>query len=610
VLQTSSALSRRRLRLRREGAQHQLRRVTGIVAPLPGDEGSEVPSVALSFGHMTTRLGMMLPGAVSLGAYEGGALAAVLKAVQASGGELVVDAIASASAGSMTGLIACRALLCGADPVELMQQTWVALPQLGRLKVHDRSAPLTMERIISAARTLLGPDVVPDGTFRQAEPVHLSMALTALGGLTYAMPHQRDPHDPRRSDPELGQALLATTYVDFYTAELNPGSQPKDFLAVLDGAMASGSTPVGFPPRWLDRDDVEAGYEKNGVLTPSGKPFALWYSDGGDLDNQPLGRLLDLVQQVHEQPGDERFIVVLNIEPAAPPTWEGTWFDSKPLPLWLSTLLHVNQIRSSQSLYDDLRRLEKTNRHIAWISHVARNLEGALDDTARASFQTAVNDAASQVAHEREQVRRAIRDAAGTKAPGASELATGTLEDLLLRATGLDGKREITVEVISPEVDPGVHLTAAQQLSGDFLFHFGGFFDPKYRQSDFALGYRNAKFWLEWWLEGRVRDPGAVLEAVEAGYTSLPWRDERQGGASIATLSFREKVQGIELLGHIGRVLLHDLALNVTRGVKLRWAQGEVLSEMREKLHLASGVGASVAVGDNPQKGAPLSPRS
>ncbi len=535
---------------------------------------------------MTTRIGMMLPGAVSLGAYEGGALAAVLKAVQASERELVVDAIASASAGSMTGLIACRALLCGADPVELMQQTWVALPQLNRLETKDLSAPLTMNSLISAAKMLLGPDVVPDGSSRQRESVRLSMALTALGGLTYAMSHRRDPNDPDCEDPALAETLLATTYTDFYTAELKPGAQPEDFLGVLGGAMASGSTPVGFPPRWLNRDAVETEYEKNGVLVPSNKPFALWYSDGGDLDNQPFGRLLDLIEQVPDQDRDERVIVMLNIEPGAPPTWEGTWFDPDTVPSWLTTLLHVSHVRAYQSLYDDLRRLEKTNRHIAWIRQVARTLEGSLDQVSRASLSTAVTDAASQVADERDRIRRRIRDAVGAEPPEESESPATNLEDLLFQAAGLDNKREIIVEVISPEVDPNVHLTAEQQLSGEFLFHFGGFFDQKYRESDFALGYRNARFWLGWWLKGRVSDPAAVLDAVDAGYNSLPWRNEAQGGASLTTLSFKEKVQGIDLLGHVGHVALHDVALDVTHEVDLKWAIGHLLSELKEKLHL------------------------
>ena len=83
-----------------------------------------------------TRIGMMLPGAVSLGAYEGGALAAILAAVQAAGGELAVDAIASASAGSITAVVASRALLRGADPFKLMVATWVDLPSLDHLETH------------------------------------------------------------------------------------------------------------------------------------------------------------------------------------------------------------------------------------------------------------------------------------------------------------------------------------------------------------------------------------------------------------------------------------------------------------------------------------------
>src|SRR3954463_2640934 len=84
-----------------------------------------------------TRIGMMLPGAVSLGAYEGGALAAILAAVQAGQGALAIGAMAAASAGSSTAGVASRALLRGADPFKLMAATWVDLPSLARLKTNS-----------------------------------------------------------------------------------------------------------------------------------------------------------------------------------------------------------------------------------------------------------------------------------------------------------------------------------------------------------------------------------------------------------------------------------------------------------------------------------------
>jgi predicted acylesterase/phospholipase RssA len=522
---------------------------------------------------------MMLPGAVSLGAYEGGALAAVLTAVQASEGELVIDAIASASAGSMTALIAARALLSGADPVDLMRQTWVVLPQLQELETHDMSAPLSMAKVVNTATELLGTTLVGDGPSKQSEPVRLSMALTLLGGLSYALPHLRDPNDPERAE-----TLIGTTYIDFFNSELKPGATTRDFLDVLDAAMTSGSTPVGFPPRLLNRDGVAADYEENGVMAPPGKPFTFWYSDGGDMDNQPLGRLLDLIGEIPGSDEDSRVIVVLNIEPGAPPSWEGTWFDADHVPSWLSTLLHVNHIRTSQSLYDDLRRLEKTNRHLAWIRRVARSLEGALEGAPQALLSSAVGQAASDVAADRDEIRKGIRDAVGAQPPVPSQPAA-SLEQLLLQAAGLDGKMEVVVEVISPDVDPSVHLTADQQLSGEFLFHFGGFFDQKYRESDFALGYRNARYWLGWWLEGRVRDPAVVLGAVDDGYRSLPWPVGSFGDASVATLSAKEKVEGFDLLGRIGRVVAHDLALDVAN----EFEQGEahrLLDRVEEDLHL------------------------
>src|SRR3954454_14420525 len=98
-----------------------------------------------------TRIGMMLPGAVSLGAYEGGALAVILAAVQAANGELVVDAIASASAGSITAVVASRALLTGADPFKLMAATWVELPALEELASHDPISPLSMGHLQEVA---------------------------------------------------------------------------------------------------------------------------------------------------------------------------------------------------------------------------------------------------------------------------------------------------------------------------------------------------------------------------------------------------------------------------------------------------------------------------
>src|SRR5580704_13333546 len=100
---------------------------------------------------------LTLPGAVSLGAYEGGALAALLVGVQGLDGEVVVDSIGSASAGSITGLLAARCLAAGADPVRVMKEAWVDLDSLKALKTHDLAAPLSAHALAMMAAKVLPP---------------------------------------------------------------------------------------------------------------------------------------------------------------------------------------------------------------------------------------------------------------------------------------------------------------------------------------------------------------------------------------------------------------------------------------------------------------------
>ena len=516
-----------------------------------------------------TRIAMMLPGAVSLGAYEGGALAAVLVAVQAAAGQLLVDAMATASAGSMTGLIACRALLCGADPVDLMTATWVDLPSLGNLSTHDPISPLSMARLAAAASGLLGPTKVPDGPFRQACPVRLSMALTALGGLSYRLAALRDSDAGTEAI-----TMLANTYLDWYETKLAPGDGEAEFVAAVDGALASGSTPVGFPPFQLDRGNVADGYRLAGIVNP-GDDWHIWYSDGGDIDNEPFGRALDLIEDAAVDADDDRVILVLQTEPPTA-SWGGKWFDPDPskVPTWTSTLWHVGHVRKNHSYHEDLRRLEKTNSRLRWAERVATGVEQALESataalpeaerrSVRDAVARALADAVGDITADQDKLRAAIM---GEPPPPAEPAPPGPAPSLLEAielATGLHGKRRAVVEIISPDIDPADHRPAAEKLAGEFLFHFGGFLDEDLRKSDFALGYRNAMTWLRAWLPQRVADPAAVLGAVQAGYDRLGWAAISEGDASLRGLSLREDAQAAALIAHMVHVveygLRHDL---------------------------------------------------
>jgi hypothetical protein len=88
------------------------------------------------------RLSLTIPGAVSLGAYEGGALAALIVAAKTLGEDkIVIDSIASASAGSITGLLTARSLLRSVDPISLLASTWVNNVSIEAMKTHSTEAP-------------------------------------------------------------------------------------------------------------------------------------------------------------------------------------------------------------------------------------------------------------------------------------------------------------------------------------------------------------------------------------------------------------------------------------------------------------------------------------
>src|SRR5436190_1173268 len=141
----------------------------------------------MTSGHAgELRIGLTISGAIALGAYEGGALAALLAASQSANqqqpGALRVDAMAGASAGSMTAVLAARALVAGLDPIEVMYGAWVTVPQLQALRDHWRS-PLSIKRTHREVEKLL----CGSSQRGRAQPssVLINMALGCLRGLDY-----------------------------------------------------------------------------------------------------------------------------------------------------------------------------------------------------------------------------------------------------------------------------------------------------------------------------------------------------------------------------------------------------------------------------------------
>jgi predicted acylesterase/phospholipase RssA len=498
------------------------------------------------------RIGLTISGAVSLGAYEGGALAALLTAVQAMGPEaVVIDAITGASAGAITAVLTAQTLLRGLDPVDAMVKSWVELPSLARLATHSMESPLSAKVLSQEARRLLqhggvrpGPGVAP-----QPNHVNVAITMTTLAGYHY-----------RIGALMKATPVDATSYLDWAKFDLAPDTDDATYRKAAEAALASAANEMGFPPKLIKRDDHDREEAKrHGVLNPP-NPAGTWYTDGGTVNNEPFGALLDLTAS--DPPQTDR--VLLLVHPSVDSVdAHSVWDDPTSQPRWTRTGLRGQKIHTTQTIYEDLRKLEKTNTRVIDVEALAYEIDNAIKDPAA---RQAMAEAIGTFLDGFETRKAALSDWIGRPPPRAEDekLASLPLRELLAaaigKASGLEGKRTALVEVVTPAIG-GNKEPVDRLLAGEKLGHFFGFTAERLRQSDFALGWRNMRTWLETGLTeyGVKAEVLAVLPTVDAVYHRLGWDGVREGTASFGSLHLDEKVR-LGLLGaHIAHVVERDI---------------------------------------------------
>ena len=479
------------------------------------------------------RLSLTLPGGASLGAYQAGAVAALLVAVhqlRRRGRPVVVDAVGGASSGSLVALVAAHCLLEGLDPEAVLHDAWVERVTLDLLRGRSRRAPFEYDTLRQRIGDVLDPyddDGRPlhrtDG--RQQAPVALHVSLTTLQGLTYPL---------RGVD---GGEITATTYVDWGTFQLQPGAGVTQLVepagrAPLDFVLASAANPGAFAPRMLDRTADEAAYRENGIesFPASG---CLWYTDGGLVASEPVGRTLAAARGVAGDGGGHRLQLVVDPRSEGP-SGSSRWSDPAAPPSWTAGIARALSILPAQALSEDLRRAEACNDRLAAIDEAAGRLGPVLGDRARA----------------------AVGEIAGGD---GGEDDVDLVRRMLLRLSGLEGKQRVHMELISPLLlVEGNEREVPGLLAGEFLATFGGFLSERIRESDYVLGWASTRAWLTDGLQRAGVDAPAVDEAVAAvdAVRDPDWRAVNLGRRHADALTLGERRSLARLALHVGRVLV------------------------------------------------------
>ena len=198
----------------------------------------------------------------------------------------------------------------------------------------------------------------------------------------------------------------------------------------LDFALASAASPGGFAPELLDRRPDADTYERHGIenFPESGH---LWYTDGGLLGSQPLGRVIAAGRALHGGNEDAQGVHLL-IDPRSENASLDMWSDPDGRPSWQAGASRALAILSEQSLFDDLRRIEKDNSRLEW----ARAPRGP----ARGGPRRGCGSRFAGVHHEVESERKGMRADEPHRDGERADQEAGELAGLLRRAL-LRGRR-------------------------------------------------------------------------------------------------------------------------------------------------------------------------
>jgi len=338
---------------------------------------------------MPKKLAVTIAGAVSLGSYEGGVLWEVLDAIKqhnenprtAPGDRITIDVITGASAGGMTAAILAQKLLYAADEFKgpydnPLYYAWVERISLDGLQhtgprekalqsvfSSDLITAISNELIMKRYKSDTPPAPVRhpavDGSLR------IGLALTNLNGLPFT--HEVTPGG-------------SFTYIDYSDQLTRPVDAEKNdnkefWEPIRAAAVACGAFPIAFRPQELVRSKAaDPDDYTSPTLAWKGDPTPFSYSDGGILQNQPLGMAKNLVDPIDEHIEPQRFYMFVSPHEKDPSPVEF----SAPEANYFQMAKRLIGVGTGQAGFQDWITAKEVNERISKLDERAHQLKDVI----------------------------------------------------------------------------------------------------------------------------------------------------------------------------------------------------------------------------------------
>jgi predicted acylesterase/phospholipase RssA len=509
-----------------------------------------------------TKIALVLGGGVSLGAYTGGAVSEILRALmnnnqRSDEGPTQIHVITGTSAGALNAALAARCLAVNRELLPWIRSAWVEAADAAHLlnpNRANRSAWLDDSAIDELTRALLTADPATDDSYSTAagDPLRVGVTLANLSGVRYDIPYGF----LNVLDRSFGTRL----YDDSLAVELSrqTGAGDPVWETLRQGALASSAFPFAFPVRSLVRS--AADYPGATLPGESGDDLTMWYADGGLFDTAPLGLAKRLVAREADFRSDDwRYILV---EPTLRSSSDDGSLSVAEAPrAALDLAADLTRAVLGQGAAQDWVRANRVNARLEVLSALVERLpelNDRLHDPDEVGLGRRIGELAERVA----EMQVALDPDLGTRAGGGPDAADTYLDEHLRRieadgrysgalaeADSRAGRSRLAKLIFLLESAGGVcgkdilrlYLVAPDrsgELTGDFLGNFGGFFNQEWRANDFRAGRRDARRLLEESLSDIVSydasgDEDYRVDDIEPTWESIPMSARRRLTSSL-----------------------------------------------------------------------------
>lgn len=474
---------------------------------------------------MPYRLAIAISGAVSLGSYEAGVMFEVIRAigmhnraVTNEDDRIEIDILTGASAGGMTAAILAQKLLFEADALEHpdsnhLYEPWVKSADvkgmLQELKGDDPDKSILSSAFIaSIAEQYLFARYQGNNTNEQnphpaaADSIRIGLALSNLNGVDYGI----NVFDGAElANPE--STFTYTRFQDSFTRTATKADDNGTFWGPIGtAARACGAFPFAFRPLHVSRMNSEYDYRDANLQEHQFPEYAFTYTDGGVFNNSPLGMAKSLAEELDTEPRDYERRFYLYVSPdrkgstanlsikeknasmlATAKALFGSIFQQGRFQDWIMTadfnLLIQEFDERAYGLRELLRSIPDSERD-AMISVADHLLDHIYANRAegKPTREQDFNRLKHQFMSDREA--QTLLDEKGEQSIEAWIKSVQVLE----QSGRLGNKDEMRVYTIT---------ASDEELAGEGMAAFAGFFDRRFRDFDYTVGRMKSREFLQ-----------------------------------------------------------------------------------------------------------------